>query len=438
MGAKTDKDSPGDPDFRQYEHQPVPETATDHRPEKCDEAQTSTQAAPVNRSLLMREPPDPLRVLMVTPHSPIEQGGVEQHVMEVSRRLVAAGVSVEVLCGNPGGPKVSEQRQDGVLIRSVRAWPTNRDYYLAPGMWRQMGRDDWDVVHVQSYHTFVAPLAMLRALSLGIPYVVTFHGGGHSSRLRHQLRRPQRRLLRPLLARSARLVAVARFEIEQYGDALRLPRESFALIRNGSDITVSENSVGSGDPDNDVLASVGRLERYKGHHRVVAAIPYVLRDRPNAKLLIVGVGPYESALRRQVAKLGIERHVEFVSIPPRDRPAMGDLLRRVRLLVLLSDFESGSIAAIEAAAAGCRLLVADRAGLRELAEDGLARAIDPEDQPEKVGSAIVEELRQPREPRAVHLTSWADCAAALLDLYRAILKQSRNPDPDRAAETAHS
>jgi hypothetical protein len=30
---------------------------------------------------------------------------------------------------------------------------------------------------VQSYHTLVAPLAMLRALLGGIPYVVTFHGG---------------------------------------------------------------------------------------------------------------------------------------------------------------------------------------------------------------------------------------------------------------------
>ncbi|HVD37635.1 MAG TPA: glycosyltransferase, partial [Solirubrobacterales bacterium] len=38
------------------------------------------------------------RVLMVTPRSPLEQGGVERHVMEVSRRMAAAGVHVEVLC----------------------------------------------------------------------------------------------------------------------------------------------------------------------------------------------------------------------------------------------------------------------------------------------------------------------------------------------------
>src|SRR5947207_257771 len=102
--------------------------------------------------------------------------------MEVGRRLAASGAEVEVLCSEPGGPAVAEQRRDGILIRSVRAWPADRDLYLAPGIWREMARRPWDIVHVQSYHTLVAPLAMLRALTLRIPYVVTFHGGGHSSR----------------------------------------------------------------------------------------------------------------------------------------------------------------------------------------------------------------------------------------------------------------
>ena len=47
-----------------------------------------------------------LRVLMVTPRSPLLQGGVERHVMEVSRRLAAAGAEVEVLCTEPGGPRL--------------------------------------------------------------------------------------------------------------------------------------------------------------------------------------------------------------------------------------------------------------------------------------------------------------------------------------------
>ena len=164
------------------------------------------------------------RILMVTPRSPLAQGGVERHVMEVSRRMAASGAHVEVLCTEPGGPAVSEQIRDGVKIRTVRAWPAERDWCFAPRLWREMARQRWDVIHVQSYHTLVAPLAMLRALTLGTPYVVTFHGGGHSAEFRNRARRLQRRLLRPLLARARRLVAVARFEIdEEHGAELDLP-----------------------------------------------------------------------------------------------------------------------------------------------------------------------------------------------------------------------
>jgi glycosyltransferase involved in cell wall biosynthesis len=357
---------------------------------------------------------------MVTPRNPLGEGGVERHVVEVGRHLLAAGVQVQVLCGNPGGPATTEQDESGMLIRSARAWPAKRDYYITPGIWEEMAREPWDVVHIQSYHTFVAPLAMFRALSLEIPYIVTFHGGGHSSRLRHRLRGAQRRALRPLLARAARLVATARFELEQYPRELRIPKERFVLIPNGSDIALRGTAAATDRGDSAVLASIGRLERYKGHHRVIAALPYVLQHRPDARLLIVGTGRYEAALRRQAATLNVEHRVEFTSVAPSDRSAMAALLSRVSLVVLLSDFETHPMVGVEAAAAGRRLLVADRAGLAELVADKLARGADPDDTPERIGAAIIEELSRPPTARRVRSTSWADCAAALLKVYESV------------------
>ena len=90
-----------------------------------------------------------------------------------------------------------------------------------------MRAEGWDLVHVQCFHTFVAPLAMARsAAARGVPYVLTFHAGGHSSRLRNALRRPQLEALRPLLARAAALVAIADFEIERYSRMLRIATRS--------------------------------------------------------------------------------------------------------------------------------------------------------------------------------------------------------------------
>jgi glycosyltransferase involved in cell wall biosynthesis len=362
-----------------------------------------------------------LRVLMVTPRSPLLQGGVERHVMEVSKRVAAAGEEIEVLCTDPGGPPLEVEQRDGVEIRAVRAWPAERDWCLAPRLWPEMRGAYADVIHVQSYHTLVAPLAMLRALVLRIPYVVTFHGGGHSLAHRNHARRLQRRLLRPLLARAARLVAVARFEIEEYGSELRLPPERFVLIPNGTDLSFSANGAEpaprSGPP---LLATVGRLERYKGHHLVIAAFPEILRRVPDARLLVVGKGPYEQELRALAGELGVAESVEFTSTPP-DRPeAMAELMRRISVVVLMSEFETHPLVALEAAAAGCRLVVADISGLGELAAEGLARPVALEAPPAEVAAAVQEELERTDPPPRPNLTSWDQCAESLLELYRSV------------------
>ena len=363
---------------------------------------------------------DHLRVLMVTPRSPLHQGGVERHVMEVSRRIAASGATVEVLCTEPGGPAICEEQLDGVRIRTVRAWPRNRDWCLAPRIWREMSRQQWDVVHVQSYHTLVAPLAMARALSLRTPYVLTFHGGGHSSGLRNKARRAQRLALAPLLRRAARLIAVARFEVEIYGRELGLAADRFTVIPNGTDLAFSPAHPAAQRNGAPTIASIGRLERYKGHHRVLAGFPAVLDREPGARLLIVGSGPYEAELRAQAAELDLGESVEFTSVPADQPAAMAELLGRVSLVVLMSEFETHPLVALEAAAAGCRLLVADAGGLAELAEDGVAQALALSASPQELGEAVIEALATPPPTRLAKLTSWDECAAELLSLYRSI------------------
>jgi hypothetical protein len=54
---------------------------------------------------------------------------------------------------------------------------------------REIADADADIVHCQSYHTFVAPLAMGAAIRCRFPYVVSFHSGPHASALRTSLGR---------------------------------------------------------------------------------------------------------------------------------------------------------------------------------------------------------------------------------------------------------
>jgi glycosyltransferase involved in cell wall biosynthesis len=359
----------------------------------------------------------PLRLLVATPRYLPDVGGVERHVHEVARRLVTAGVAVTIVTTDRGTRLPARDRVDGIDVRRVRARPARSDYCFAPEVYSVVREGRWDVVHVQSYHTFVAPLALLAAAQRRLPYVVTFHGGGHSSAIRAALRPAQLALLRPLLVRAAGLVAVARFEIELYRRSLRVPPARFTLIPNGVDLPVAAPAAPT---DGARIASVGRLERYKGHHRVLAALPHVLERRPGASLRIIGSGPYERELRRLADRLGVSARVEIGEVPARDRAAMASELASAALVVLLSEWETHPIAALEAAFLGRPLLVADGSGLRELAERGLARTVPLACSPRQVADAVLEQLEHPLLPARVDLPTWDDCAEQLLALYRSV------------------
>lgn len=379
------------------------------------------------RAALPRRPGVPrgdrLRLLMVTPRYAPEVGGVERHVEEVARRLAAVGCDVTVLCTDRSGRLPREETRDGVTIRRARALRAAGDLHLAPGIARVIARGDWDVIHVQSYHTLVAPLAMLAARRAGIPYVVTFHGGGHSSRLRTTVRRLQRRLLRPLLVRAERLVAVARFEIETYGRELAMAPGHFRHIPNGVDVVPAVPAApASAQQPGPLIVSVGRLERYKGHHRVVGALPRVLQAFPDTRLWIAGSGPYESSLRALTRELGVADRVAIEQIT--ERTLFMQRLAGADLVVLLSEFETHPLAVLEAAALGRPVLVADNSGLRELAEAGFARAIATDSSDEAVAAAIVDQLTAPIRPAGVDLPTWDHCARDLLALYEEIAPRS--------------
>jgi glycosyltransferase involved in cell wall biosynthesis len=356
---------------------------------------------------------------MVSANAYPVMGGVETHIYEVAPRLRQAGFAVSVLTTDRTGTLPTHDQINGVSIMRVPSWPRDRDYYLAPGVARTIQRGNWNLVHCQGYHTFVPPLAMLASLRAGIPYVLTFHSGGHGSRLRTQLRSIQDLAMRPLLARARRLIAVSDFEADSFSRRLRLPPTRFMTIPNGTEMVLPAGvSLESDDPS--LILSVGRLERYKGHHRVIGALPHVIKLIPEARLRIVGAGPYESELVRFAREHGVADRVEIGSIPPTDRAGMATLLARAALVVLLSEYEAHPVAVAEALALRRRVLVADTSGLSELAKRNLARAIPLNSSPEETAQAVVEQLRSPAPPQ-FDLPTWDECAGELGQIYRSVL-----------------
>ena len=369
--------------------------------------------------------PGSLRVLLVAASYLPYVGGLETHVYEVGRRLARAGIDITILTTDVSGrlPKVEES--EGMHIRRVRAWPTNRDYYFAPGIYRVITGGRWDIIHCQGYHNLVPPLAMFAARRANIPFVLSFHSGGDVTRLRKALRWLQWMMLRPLLLQAQKLIAVSEFEARFFREQLRLPSERFVIIPNGAaHLPEVMGPAEANKVDNrSLIVSVGRLERYKGHQRVIAALPKVLEEVPDAWLRIVGIGPYESTLQKMANRLGVAERVDIRAIPPGDGQGMASLLARANLVTLLSEHEAQGLAVMEALTLKRPVLVAGTSALQELADQGLARAVPLESTPEEVATAVVSQLRQPLVPQNVALPTWDACAASLLALYQTIARR---------------
>lgn len=375
------------------------------------------------KSISNSTPADPLRVLMVTPRYFPEMGGVENHVFQVAGRLARAGVQISVLTTDREGKLPASEQINGVPVRRARAWPARRDYYFAPEIYPYIRQHHWDLIHLQSYHTLVAPLAMLAARRAQVPYVITFHGGGHSSRMRNTLRGMQWSLLRPLIAGAERLIAVADFEIEFWGKIFGVPAERFVVIPNGADLPPLKRSGREVTNGRTVIASIGRLERYKGHQRIIAALPYIVKQCPDVQLWIAGVGPYESTLRNLADKLNVADHVEIRAVPVTERDRMAEEVSQAALVVLFSEYETHPIAVLEAIALGRPALVAATSGLNELADKGLAKAISLDSTPRQIAEAVLEQLRQPHLPPPFKLPTWDECATDLFTLYQQVVRE---------------
>ncbi|HVF79877.1 MAG TPA: glycosyltransferase family 4 protein [Solirubrobacteraceae bacterium] len=358
----------------------------------------------------------PLRILMPTARYLPEHGGTEIHTYEVAQRLASYGADVTVLTTARAEPFARVSHEGAVRVLRVRAWPSQRDYYFAPGLARIIRESGADIVHCQGYHTFVAPVVMLAALSAKIPYVLTFHSGGHSSRVRQAIRPVQARALRPLLRRARKLISSTLFEADRFARAARMPATAFAVIPSGSDLPAprADDGMDDGPP---VVLSLGRVESYKGHQRVVEALPALERARPGLHLRIVGSGPYEAELLELAEELGVAHMLTIAPVPADRRDEMAQLLQRAGCVVTLSEYESQGMAVHEAHGLGRPLLVSDNSALADLGDHANVCSASAETNSDEIAATIVELLEAPPLPARRPLSTWDDCATALLEVY---------------------
>ena len=142
-----------------------------------------------------------------------------------------------------------------------------------------------------------------------------------------------------------------------------------------------------------VVGNVAALVPHKGQRYLVDAAPAIIREVPDARILIVGRGELEDTLRRQIRELHLEKHVILTGF----RPDVLSLHRSFDLFVLCSVTEGLGTSLLDAMAAG-RAVVATRAGgIPEVVVPGETGLLVAPRDPAALAAAIVRLLRNADE-----------------------------------------
>jgi glycosyltransferase involved in cell wall biosynthesis len=251
-------------------------------------------------------------------------------------------------------------------------------------------------------HCFFPTLWGLLAARLArVPFVFTRHHSDHHLRLG---KRWHTRVDRWCARGAARAIAVSeatrRIMVEQEG----VPGARIAVVWNGQDAprAPAEREIQQaraslhldGAP---VCLVVARLHEEKGHAVLWRALPDVLREVPDLRVLCAGEGPHRDAIVAEVRRLGLERSVHFLG----QRADVPALLALSSLVVLPSLAESFGLAALEAMCVG-RPVVASRAGgLPEVVADGETGLLADVGDAEALAAAMRAVLRDPARASAM-------------------------------------
>lgn len=321
-----------------------------------------------------------MRVLHLIPS--LAGGGAERQIAYLARGLSERGVDVHVGILR-GGPNLERLQHTGATVHWIPSGG-NYDPFLLPRIVRLIRRVRPDVV--QTWLTQMDVVGGLAALMTGTRWIVSERSSGaHYPRdARHGMRRLIGRFADAIVAnskggltfwtktRAAKFVVPNAVPLEEIDAA---PREE----------------IDAGDAK--VILYAGRLDEEKNLPNLIDALAEVMRDR-DALALFCGIGPLEAAIRARIEERGLSARVRILGFTDR----LWGLMKRADVLVAVSWFEGHPNVVLEAAAAGCPLVLSDIAAHRDVFDEQSAAYVPPTDA-SAIAAAIGRALDDPTAAR---------------------------------------
>jgi glycosyltransferase involved in cell wall biosynthesis len=340
----------------------------------------------------------------------LERGGLERMVVDLAIAQRRRGQGAAVFSLNATEGLVPELQAAGVPV-VIGGKSRGLELAVLRSLRRSVLGFGTQVVHAHSFVPAYHAAAALCGLRRRIGLVATCHDMGQRL-ARRRLRWRWRWALRHLQG----VAMVGRQVHEHYLSSGLVPAHKAVVVSNG--IPLLRFPHGADDRaearhaaraalglpgDVLVIGCVGRLVALKNHRLVLSVLPALLARWPALRLVLVGGGECEAALRAQAAALGVAPQVLFAGV----RADVAQLLPAFDVFVLPSLTEGLSIALLEAAACALPIVASAVGGNPEIVHSGDTGLLVPPDDATALHEALDHLLSRPQARRAMGLRARA-------------------------------
>ncbi|WP_310729122.1 glycosyltransferase family 4 protein [Streptomyces sp. N2A] len=362
-----------------------------------------------------------MKIGIVCPYAWDVPGGVQFHIRDLAEHLIRLGHEVSVLA-----PSDDDTPLPPYVVSAGRAVPVpyngsvarlNFGFLSAARVRRWLQNGAFDVLHI---HEPASPsLGLLACWAAQGPIVATFH----TSNPRSRAMIAAYPILQPALEKISARIAVSEYArrtlVEHLGgDAVVIP--------NGVDVDFFARAEPKAAWQGKTIGFIGRIdEPRKGLPVLMKALPKILAEVPDARLLVAGRGDEEEAVASLPAEL--RSRVEFLGMVSDEDKAR--LLRSVDLYVAPNTGgESFGIILVEAMSAGAPVLASDLDAFAQVLDQGEAGELFTNEDADTLATAAVRLLGDParlaelrtRGTRHVRRFDWSTVGADILAVYETV------------------
>jgi glycosyltransferase involved in cell wall biosynthesis len=324
----------------------------------------------------------PIRILHII--DTLNAGGTEKQCVKIIKGTNKDKFEVQMVTFNRNGPLFHDLEKEGIQVNEFRI---TRGYYTLTSILqilrlaRFIRKGEFHIVQTYGFYSTIP--GVLAAKIARVPVVLSGKRDMNEMLPRHKV------VVEKLFWRFCDRIVVNAKKIRDYLICDEgISREKIELIYNGVDLNYCGKFTQMDYHSKaNIIGMIANFRKQKDHSTFLIAAANILKDKPDARFVLVGSGPSQDEIKNLAKRLGINDNITFKGT--KIGKELHEILNSFTISVLSSTNEGVPNVILESLALGIPVIANPSGGVPEVIEDGLTGYIVPYKRPDILAEKII-------------------------------------------------